>query len=94
MMRRPLPKIMRSYGCQLGVFEYLSELEVLQLQLIDRDSYERTIARCLYTFHIRNKMLAFTYHSGNRLSKSIILLNDVTGAVQNLYDDRLSFKGT
>ena len=59
--RRPLPKIMRSYGCQDNILDFLSELQVLQLQLIDTDSYGRTIARCQFTFPIRNEMFAFTF---------------------------------
>ena len=80
MSKRQLQKIMKSYGCQLGVFDYLTNLEVLQLQLIDRDSYERTIARCLYTFPMP-KLLAFTFPHGKALTKCIILLNGVTGEV-------------
>ena len=75
MIRRPLRKIMRSYGCQLGVVTYLTELEVLQLQRIDRDSYGRTIARCQYTFPIPKKMTVFTYPYDSIYSKCIILLD-------------------
>ena len=32
IIRRPLPKIMWSYGCQNNILDFLSELEVLRLQ--------------------------------------------------------------
>ena len=93
MIRRSLPKIMRSYGCQLGVFDYLSELEVLQLQLIDRDTYGRTIARCQYTFHLP-EIIAFTFPTGFKLTKCIMLLNGVGGEPQKLDHQSLDFNST
>ena len=32
MIMRSLPKIMRSYGCQDNILDFLSELEALRLQ--------------------------------------------------------------
>ena len=84
---------MRSFGCQLFVFYYLSELEVLRLQCIDRDTYGRTIARCQETFRIRNEMIAFTFQE-RRFKKSIFLLNSVTGEAKKFRDDRFDFKAT
>ena len=48
MVMRPLPKILVSYGCQVCILQYYSDsrLEVLKLQLINRNSYGRLIARC------------------------------------------------
>ena len=93
MIRKTLPKIMRSYGCQLGVFEYLSDLEVLQLQLIERDTYGRTIARYQETFPIRNEMIALTYPNG-KIKKNIMLLDGVNGEVKTFEDERFDFTDT
>ena len=83
---------MRSYGCQLGVVTYLSEKQVLQLQLIDRDSYCRTIARCQYTFRLPKK-IAFTFPYG-KVANCIILVDGVTGEVHKYEDNRFDFRGT
>ena len=78
MIMRPLPKIWLSYGCQLEILHFLPDLEVLQLQLIDQDTYGRTIVRCQYTFRLP-KMIAFTCREGNKFTKCIMLLSDRVG---------------
>ena len=91
MSRRPLPNIWRSYGAQLCIIDYYShsKVKVLQLQLINRESYNRTIARCQYTLYLP-EMIAFTFPLG-KLVKSIMLLDGVTGEVRMIEDDRFDF---
>ena len=63
MIGRPLRKVWLSYGAQLAILGYFTSLEVLKLQLIDRDTYNRTIARCQFSFIL--KVFAFTFPYGN-----------------------------
>ena len=95
MIRRPLPKIWLSYGCQNNILDFLSKLEVLQLQVLGRDTYNRTIARCQYTYPI-SKMFAFTWRFGTHHNDCIMLwktlLNGLTGEHQFFEDDRLDLK--
>ena len=93
MMRRPLPKIWLSYGCMICVFAYFSDMEVLQLQLINRDSYARIVVRCQYVWRIP-KMSAFTIADSDYFSKCILLVNDIGGEPQKFEDDRLDFSDT
>ena len=96
MSRRPLTNIWVSYGCQLAIINFLSDLEVVPLQLINRESYERTIGRCQYSFHLPKKMIAFTFpiYMSKELDKCIILLDGMTGEVQKFENDRLDFANT
>ena len=96
MSRRPLPNIWRSYGAQLCIIDYYShsKIKVLQLQLINRESYNRTIGRCQSTFPIRNEMFVFTFPLVGKLQKCIMILNGVTGEVQKFEHDSFNFKNT
>ena len=93
MITRQLLKIWRSYGCQLGILYYFSDLTVLQLQLINRDSYDRTIARCQYTFRIP-KMMIFTITNYTKFANCIIIMSEMSGEPQKFEDDRLDFYNT
>ena len=94
MIRKSLPNIWRSYVAQLCIIDYYShsKVKVLKLQLINKESYKRTIARCQYIFHL-SEMIAFTFPMG-KLLKCIMLLNGWTGEVQKFEDARLSFMDT
>ena len=89
-------KVWRSYGGQITILTYLADLEVLQLQSLDQDSYNRTIARCEYTFRIQIKMIAFTFPSSRNLSNCIMLLENIAGEIvtRKFTDHRLRFMDT
>ena len=89
-------KVWRSYGGQITILTYLADLEVLQLQSLDQDSYNRTIARCEYTFRIQIKMIAFTFPSSRNLSNCIMLLENIAGeeVTRKFMDHRLNFTDT
>ena len=65
---------------------------MLQLQLIDRDSYGRTIARCQFAFHLP-EMIAFTYPNG-KLANCILLVGEKGREPQKFQDDSLDFNQT
>ena len=79
MIRKPLPNIWGSYGCQDNILDFLPALEVLRLQSINRASYGGTIARCQSKFRLQ-KMIVFTCHYDDEFINRIYLFDEKVGA--------------
>ena len=56
----------------LAILENFSDLKVLQLQLIERTTYERTIVRCQYNFTLLKELMVFNTYLANSLSEKDI----------------------